>query len=94
MNTIYKYNLEITDRQYIHMPDKYKILSVQEQNGLLTMWAIVDTNQPTSGAQIHIIGTGNPIDEPDKLFEYWEFIDTVQSNNGLVWHVFDNKAPF
>jgi len=94
MKRILKYPLEIKDRQFIRMPDDYKLLSAKEQHGEIILWALVDNENPISGAQIHIIGTGNPIDEPNQLFEYWEYIDTVVMSNSLVWHVWDNKAPF
>lgn len=94
MKVIYKYELDITGTQSIKLYAGYKILSVQEQNGKLILWVVVNTDNNPQFMQIEIVGTGHEITEPNELFAYWEHISTVQMNNGLVWHVFDNKAPF
>ncbi len=79
---IFKYPLEITDKQTIAMPANAELLSVQVQNQQLCLWALVDTMLPERETEIAIYGTGNPI--PDNTG--WH-IDTCQLN-GLVWHVF------
>lgn len=83
MNAICKYELIVTDSQTVYMPRGAKILSVQMQDGIMQMWAMVDNFKLPGGRIINIIGTGNPISEPPG-----EFIATVQMRN-LVWHVFD-----
>lgn len=85
MKTIYKYNLEITDRQIVKMPYNSEIISVKNQGNSLCLWAMVETNnevRPTY--EIEIFGTGNPIEKD----VFREFIDTCVMPNGLVWHVF------
>ena len=86
---IYKYTLEITDRQVI--PTGYLTaipLSVAEQNGQLMLWALVDsTTIPKQKDKIYemvvdVVGTGNPYDGTKP------FIGTVVMSYGLVWHVF------
>lgn len=86
MMTIWKYPLEITDEQTIELPQRSEILSVQMQNGVPTIWALVDPKAPGPKVKqkIGIFGTGNPID--GVLFKQ-AFIGTVQQGS-LVWHVF------
>lgn len=97
MEVIYKYELEITDSQILQMHGIPRFLSVQEQNGKLVVWAIIDTNNGINGREILIVGTGNEIPNYYNLrgFSYdspsgytTEHIGTVVMNNGLVWHVF------
>lgn len=85
MKTIYKYELKITDSQEVFMPFESVILSAQVQNGKLCLWAEVfpETRLGTVTRTILIYGTGNPIDEEEKVF-----IDTAQ-HNGYVWHIFE-----
>lgn len=45
MKTIYKYPLDVTDRQVIAMPEDAEILTVQVQNGKPMLWAVVDPNK-------------------------------------------------
>ena len=80
---IWKYELEITDRQVIKMPCDRSILSVGDQRGKLVLWVDVNRTAPDSDCWITIYGTGNPRPvEPDR------FIGTVEMSR-LVWHVFE-----
>jgi hypothetical protein len=81
---IWKYELLIQDKQTFRMPKGAKILSVQEQNGKLYMWAVVNPKDNTEACSFRIFGTGHPFD----LGTTSGFIGTVQCKNGLVWHVF------
>ena len=85
MKTIHKFPLQINTGQSVSMPADAKILSVQFQHGILTMWAEVDTEAAPSVRAIYIFGTGHPIHEDDLIY-----IGTVQQAGGnLVWHVYD-----
>ena len=84
MKTIWKYELKITDEQTISLPVNSKILSVQNFNGKLCLWAIVNSEDAEKERKIAIIGTGNPL---WCNLKFWNFIDTVQMESG-VWHVF------
>lgn len=90
---IYKYRLEVADRQTIWMPKGAKILTVQDQGeaGLLSLWAQVDeTIGEVEDRVIAIYGTGNIM--PVAQEEIGEYIATAQTHNGmLVWHVFEVK---
>ena len=85
MQKIYKYNLDIVDSQLVEMPYGAQILSVQQQQSELVMWAIVNTEQETVKREILIVGTGNPSNNHLWIMDY---IGIVQLD-GLVWHVFD-----
>lgn len=95
MLTIYKYPVSmigVGEKFSLDMPRDCRILSVQEQNGKMTIWAMVDPAQPVVKIPFRIIGTGWKVDgtgdDPADLL----FIDTVQMPDGLVWHVFLESA--
>ena len=87
MRKIYKYELPvdggiITIKQCI-----IKILSIQEQNGIPMMWAIVDPdNEVVEPLEITAIGTGWEL--PTGLEDY---LGTAQDEYGFVWHYFSLK---
>jgi hypothetical protein len=87
MRKIYKYELPvdggiITIKQCI-----IKILSIQEQNGIPMMWAIVDPdNETIEPVEIVAIGTGWEL--PTGLDNY---LGTAQDEYGFVWHYFSLK---
>ena len=85
---IYRYELDIVDRQFVRMAAVGKVLSVASRGdgpAPLHMWALVDPDSRTVDREFAIYGTGNYI-EDDVLDQI--FIGTcVQS--GLVWHVFE-----
>jgi hypothetical protein len=81
---IWKWPLEITDRQVISMPAGSRLLAVQMQSGFPQIWALCDADAPRVEKEIAIYGTGNPI--PGDPGAY---IGTFQTNGGtLVWHAF------
>lgn len=87
MRKIYKYELPvdgdiITIKQCI-----IKILSIQEQNGIPVMWAIIDPdNEIVEPLKIIAIGTGWEL--PTGLEDY---LGTAQDEYGFVWHYFTIK---
>jgi len=84
MKKIYKYNLYITDQQFIEIPGE--ILSVANQNENIVLYALVNDNWTPVKYSILIVGTGNPID--DCIRDY-KFLGTVPiCNDKLMWHVF------
>jgi hypothetical protein len=66
---IYKYPLRIADEQAVPMPAGARILSVQDQDGQLCVWALVDadvhadTRTPMPRRTFYIVGTGHPLPE-------------------------------
>lgn len=88
--TIYKYLLDVTDRQTIMLPKGYKVLSIQPQKDALRLWAKIDTNiQEESPLDIIIIGTGRPL--PDDIDIYDHFTTIEMCGGNLVWHIFIKK---
>jgi len=73
------------NEQKIPMPDGSLILSVQVQNGIPCVWAMVDTGKPKIARTFVIIGTGQLCDM-DSL----KLIGTFQLFEGeLVFHLFE-----
>jgi hypothetical protein len=84
MLTIWKYQL-LGISQDVEMPEGAKILGLQEQNGKLTMWALVNPDAYRSRhARYHVVGTGNFLQDD---FACYEYIGTCQVR-AYVWHVF------
>jgi hypothetical protein len=69
------------------MPKGYQILSVEMQNGIICLWALVDPEQPLEVRDIRIAGTGDAIKETEIVF-----IGTVLLHGGSrVYHIFEVK---
>ena len=88
---VLKYELKITDRQYIHIENNSIVpLSVAEQNGKLMMWAMAEKNElhekRNVTVRVDILCTGQEVKEPGLCID--NFIGTVAMGNGLEWHVF------
>ena len=86
---IWKYELEITDKQTISFGNSYaKPLSVAEQNGKLMMWvSLLDDFYDAdieNVVDVRIIGTGMVTSIPISDF----FLGSVLMSNGFVWHVY------
>ena len=83
MNTIWKFQLKLEDKQTIEIPTYAEILSVDIQNDIICLWAKVNPHMKREIKGIAIVGTGNPLPEGLK-----KFIGTVQQPP-FVWHVFE-----
>lgn len=90
MKRIFKYKLKVADKQTIMMPRHSQILSIQEQGGDITLWALVDPFYQKEPAEYHfaIIGTGHPIEE----MEPFTHLATIQTSGGFVWHIFQTMS--
>lgn len=80
---IWKYVLPVTDYPSILMPEHSQVLSVQNQNGEITLWAVVDPDKPMTIRKFHIVGTGNKTNIDGE-----KFLGTVQCFP-FVWHIFE-----
>ena len=89
MKTVYKYDLEVTDKQTISLPKWADILCVQVQDGKPRIWAKVDTKETRfEDRTFYIHGTGHPINEADNaLMVHWATFQLL--NGALVFHVFE-----
>lgn len=82
---IYKYELGLGDSE-IDMPAGAQILTVHQQNNVVTLWALVDPSKEPVKRSFLVVGTG-------KFFTcepHYVFIGTVFVFNGtIVFHVFN-----
>lgn len=85
MITMYKYQFEFAKEVTIEMPDGPTMLSVQLQNGVPSMWAMVNTDNAPKSYKLACYWTGEEITNADQL----RFIGTVQAADNLVWHIFE-----
>lgn len=85
MKTIWKYALEVSDRQTVNMPVGSKMLSIQTQNEKPCLWVLVNPKEVgLIDITIRIYGTGHNIES-----EQLTYIDTFQLSGGmLVFHAF------
>ena len=84
MRKIYKYSLPY-DGHTITIPyDVIRFLEIHTQNGIPTIWVIVDPEaEATISTEIIAIGTGWEL--PDGLGDY---LGTAEDEFGYVWHYF------
>lgn len=86
MKTIWKFRLSITSPQRVEMPEGAEILTVQSQDGIACLWAMVDIQNANVPRYIEIHGTGNSIHESMAVNR--KYIGTFQQPP-FVWHVFE-----
>jgi hypothetical protein len=89
MITIYKYLIDITDRQTIKLPADAEFLKVDVQNDTPYLWAMVNTSKQNIDYDIVIYGTGHDI----RSWETLKHIGSFFHKNTFVWHVF-HELPF
>lgn len=86
MNTIHKYQFDVTDEFSVRMPRGADVLSVQVQYGTPCVWAAVDTNAEKVTRKFSCRGTGHDISGLTDAM----FVGTFQLHGGdLVFHLFD-----
>jgi len=82
--TIWKFPLQVTDKQQVEMPQGAEILCVQVQHGTPCLWALVDAEQGPVKRVIYVYGTGHPFTNQGT------YVGTFQVHGGaLIFHVFD-----
>lgn len=87
MKVVYKYRLEPGGFCLLAMPQAARLLCVQVQGDLPTVWALVDPKQPTVARKITILATGEPVKDDLVVANY---IGSFQLASGaLVFHAFD-----
>lgn len=92
MQTIYKYPLEITDKQEITILKGAKPLCVNfDGNNQLCLWVQVNDLAGKEEKTFYVVGTGNPI--PEDEMEYIGSVkDNVTNKNTVfMWHIFIGK---
>lgn len=91
--TIWKYKLP-RDGQTIEIHEYIvEVLHIAAQDGVPTLWAIVDPDRPREGyTEIVAWGTGWPL--PDDVYQECEYWGTCEDGYGYVWHYFaDARFP-
>jgi len=85
MQTIYKYQIHVDDRQTVLMPRGARVLSVDVQRGVPCVWALIDTDSPEENRTFGMCGTGHPCP-----YDASQFVGTFQMHGGdLIFHLFD-----
>jgi len=87
---IFKYELQIKDLNKVIMKKGAEVLSIQTQNEIACIWALVDPYEIDENRFFEIFGTGNIV--PQNSFR--KFIGTFQLSGGLlVYHCFELLKP-
>jgi hypothetical protein len=86
MRTVYKYQFQLADETILFMPRGSTFLHVGEQDGLVTIWALVDQSAELEPRKFYVYGTGNPV--PNGV----GFLGTFRADP-FVWHVFYDEFP-
>lgn len=79
---VWKWSLRVASLQSLPIPKNAEILTVQLQDNIPCLWALVDETAPIEYRSFAIYGTGEPISNPGK------YIGTFQLG-ALVFHVFE-----
>ena len=89
--TIWKYKLP-RDGQTIEIHEYIvKVLHIAAQDGVPTLWAIVDPDRPRDGyTEIVAWGTGWPL--PDDVYQECDYWGTCEDGYGYVWHYFAEES--
>lgn len=85
MKAVWKYNIEQVGEPFLlEMPQGAQPLSIQVQEGVPRMWALVDIDQPHVQRQFQVAGTGQPVPPAST------YIGTFQTVQGrFIWHLFE-----
>lgn len=89
METIWKFEIRLTDTQEISVPEGANFISAQYQHGKICLWAVVNSENKLKMYKVSIKGTGHPISPEEMKYKY---VGTVQQYDGqLVWHILVNQ---
>ena len=80
--TIYRYRLEITDKQVVPMPKGSVILSAQTKGETISLWVLCNPTEIKVPRYFEIYGTGMNLEGKRK------YIATCQIGE-MVWHLFE-----
>jgi hypothetical protein len=87
MRTIWKFELEVVERQGIEMPEDTEILCVQVQQKHPCIWALVNPEQKRNTVRwFYIYGTGHPIERSSDKIYLGTFL---MMNGNAVFHLFE-----
>lgn len=85
---IFKYPIE-TSPVVIRMPRGARVLTVQLQQGVPTIWCLVDDEEPLVHRRLVVVGTGRDLE--GRVSEKAVYVGTWQANEWgeQVRHLFD-----
>ena len=84
---VHKWKLRFLDEQTLEVPRGSQILSVEEQQGGIVLYAAVTAEAIKETVQVYVYGTGHPMSRKPS-----RFIGTVKLHEGgLMFHVFVGK---
>ncbi len=86
MQRILKYLIDVNDAVFHMLPDNAELLTVQNQNGEIFLWAKIDDSAIVRKRKFIVFGTGQPFDVVLR-----KYIGTVQVGI-FVWHVFEETV--
>ena len=90
MKAIHKYSLQRIGSQLVNVPHEIEIVSILEQDNVIVVYGIVDSEDKKFPREFRVYGTGHPLDED---IEDFRFLGTVSTENGaLMWHVFIDRS--
>jgi hypothetical protein len=82
--TVWKFPFEVADQVVLRMPEGAEVLDVQAQDGVPTLWAVVDVDAPLVERRFELRGTGHP------LGDIGPYVGTFQLlGGGFVGHLFE-----
>jgi len=88
MKTIYKFPIYI-DKLNTILANSAEFIHFERQEEGLMVWAIVDTDKPSTYHCIIVVGTGWDISR----YTLKKHIGTVQTSGQYVWHAFEIEDP-
>jgi hypothetical protein len=71
----------------VELPEGAWILKINDHNGSIQLWALVDPTAEKESRRFLVQGTGHEITAVDSI-EDLLYMDTAKVN-GFVWHVFE-----
>jgi hypothetical protein len=95
---IYRYPLEVLDKQILELPATAQPLSVAPGRGAdrysIDLWCLVPEIPPAVKYQVDIYGTGHPIGRGEITLDpvALGYVGTAVMSDGYVWHVFIGLA--
>jgi len=85
---IFKYQMELVDKQFIRLPKDAQVLDVQSQKETPCLWALVEPYNETEERCFEIFGTGHEVKFDMGVDR--SYISTFQITGGsFVFHVFE-----
>jgi hypothetical protein len=83
---IWKYALPFSAVE-VQLPAGTRVLTMQNQGGVPTLWALVDPDASPVRRRFVVCGTGHAGVDPD-----WTYLGTDQFPGGIVAHAFEVPA--